>query len=111
MLEEAARTCAWLELAALPIVVQNVQHRPDCHHWVAPPQYLKRHVKSQHPHLAELTDDCTEFVKQCKVGSTSEDLSGSAGITIQRMVEDWSKQAETLFFKPRDFVLIQGAEP
>ena len=68
---EFAKDCTWLELAALPAVSRNVQHCPECHHWVATPQYLKRHMKAKHPSLAALVDACTEFVKTSNVSIAS----------------------------------------
>ena len=68
---EQAKSCTWLDLANSPEVIKNVQHCPECHHWVATPQYLKRHMKAKHPELAQLVDDCTEFVRKSNVSITS----------------------------------------
>ena len=71
MILEQAKSCTWLDIASLPAVIKTVQHCPECHHWVATPQYLKRHMKAKHPDLAQLVDDCTEFVKKSNISITS----------------------------------------
>ena len=66
-----AQGCTWLELAGHPAVRELIQHCPVCFHWVATPQYMKRHMKAKHPELSQMIDDCTEFVKTSNTGIVS----------------------------------------
>ena len=68
---EFAKGCTWLDMAAHPDVVANIQHCPECHHWVASPQYLKRHMIAKHPEQLKLINDCTNFVKASNLGLSS----------------------------------------
>ena len=48
--------CTWRQLAEHPQTKSNHHHCPECHHWMATPQYVKRHMLLRHPDQAALVE-------------------------------------------------------
>ncbi|CAE7307349.1 unnamed protein product [Symbiodinium sp. CCMP2592] len=90
---EFAKQCTWLDLAGHPAIRQNIQHCPECFHWVATPQYMKRHMKAKHPELAQLIDDCTDFVKASNTGENPCTLASMAETNLaQKQISEATKE-------------------
>ncbi|CAE7389420.1 unnamed protein product [Symbiodinium sp. CCMP2592] len=60
---QLAGDCTWQQLALHPAVQAKHHHCPECNHWSSTPQYVKRHMLSQHPECREVIETCMEAIK------------------------------------------------
>ena len=64
---DLARDCSWQQLALHPLVQQKHHHCAECNHWSVRPQYVRRHMLSQHPECSALMQSCVEFIKDSRL--------------------------------------------
>ena len=57
-------TGAWFHIVNLPWVRETLEHHcPLCHKYVLQQGYIKRHIRSKHPHAAALLSRCETRVR------------------------------------------------
>ena len=64
---DLAKSCSWQQLALHPLVQQKHHHCVECNHWSVRPQYVRRHMISQHPEYGALIQECVEAIKHSRL--------------------------------------------
>ncbi|CAE6942520.1 unnamed protein product [Symbiodinium sp. CCMP2592] len=77
-----AKQCTWQQLALHPMVRKKHNHCPECNHWSSTPQYVKRHMLSQHPNCKAVVEDCMKAIKESKLSLTN--LCQYCGLEFKR---------------------------
>ncbi|CAE7584044.1 unnamed protein product [Symbiodinium sp. CCMP2592] len=68
---QLAGDCTWQQLALHPSVQAKHHHCPECNHWSSTPQYVKRHMLSQHTECRQVIESCMDAIKASKLSLTN----------------------------------------